>query len=420
MDVNIDRRQRGSGIDLVVRGRLDAASAGELGRAVEESMRQGLHEIALDLTDVVFLSSAGIRELLTAHRNAKTAGGRCMVIAASEPVRQVLELTRLSPLLFSGSTADPAPPRTAGRSEASRQLGSVIFTGLEPAAGRAVEARLVGGIEQALGGDAAKGVRRAIPGNSCGLGLGSLDDDGPATARAGELAAVAGAVFHRPPQPCAVVDYLVSEAAFVPHARLLSGLVWKGLPTGRAGFTPAGDEPAVKLDELAARVLEWADSDAVAVVIAAEVHGLVGAELIRPLSEATATDGPRSTAREVAARWLSFSREPVHGRRTALVVGVATKGVRGPAALQPFVRPLGPGGVKGHLHAVVFPHRPLKRGPVDLVATVSDLTASQPLAVMHLLADPQPVLGSGQSEFVHGCCWFAPVNVAATEEGDEA
>jgi hypothetical protein len=30
---------------------------------------------------------------------------------------------------------------------------------------------------------------------------------------------------------------------------------------------------------------------------------------------------------------------------------------------------------------------------------------------MHLLGDPQPVLGSGQSEFVRGCCWFAPLSV---------
>jgi hypothetical protein len=34
--------------------------------------------------------------------------------------------------------------------------------------------------------------------------------------------------------------------------------------------------------------------------------------------------------------------------------------------------------------------------------------------VMHLLGDPQPVLGRGQSDFVRGCCWFAPLAVAAS------
>jgi hypothetical protein len=65
--------------------------------------------------------------------------------------------------------------------------------------------------------------------------------------------------------------------------------------------------------------------------------------------------------------------------------------------------------VHGHAHAAVFPHRPLKRGVGDLTAAVDGLAASEPLAVMHLLADPQPVLGSGQSEFVRGWCWFAPL-----------
>ena len=45
-------------------------------------------------------------------------------------------------------------------------------------------------------------------------------------------------------------------------------------------------------------------------------------------------------------------------------------------------------------------------------ATVADLAASRPLAVMHLIADPRPVLGSGVSEFVRGAAWFAPLAVA--------
>jgi hypothetical protein len=34
---------------------------------------------------------------------------------------------------------------------------------------------------------------------------------------------------------------------------------------------------------------------------------------------------------------------------------------------------------------------------------------------MHLVADPQPILGSGESEFVRGGCWFAPLAVDAQE-----
>jgi len=100
-----------------------------------------------------------------------------------------------------------------------------------------------------------------------------------------------------------------------------------------------------------------------------------------------------------------------------VVVGVVTRG--NPAGqLAEFVGPLGPDGPSGHAHAAIFPLRPLKRGAVDLAATVDDLAASEPLAVMHLLGDPQPVLGNGQSDFVRGCCWFAPLSVAASSPSE--
>ena len=231
--------------------------------------------------------------------------------------------------------------------------------------------------------------------------------------------AACGAVFHRSPQPFAAVDYSLAEGSLVPDVQLASGLIWEGVPGGRAGFEPADDEPAVQFDELAAAVLEQSKADCLAMVVVAEVHGLVGVELIRPLGEATADDHPQTSDPAVAARWLSFSREPVHARHTALIVGVVARGMStGPVA--EFVRPLGVNGPMGHAHAAVFPLRPLKRGPADLATTVEDLAASTPLAVMHLLGDPQPVLGSGQSELVRGCCWFAPLAVAGAKRSGGA
>jgi hypothetical protein len=102
----------------------------------------------------------------------------------------------------------------------------------------------------------------------------------------------------------------------------------------------------------------------------------------------------------------------VHARRTALIVGVATR--RPPTGhLAAFVRPLGSGDLHGHFHAAVFPLRPLRRSAVDLAATIADLAGSEPLAVMHLLADPEPVLGSGRPELVRGGLWFAPLDIRA-------
>ncbi|RLS78020.1 MAG: anti-sigma factor antagonist [Planctomycetota bacterium] len=412
MDIGIERLQHDDGVTLAVRGRLDAECADELRHAAEEELRHGFHAITLDLDGVTFLSSAGIRVLFEAQRAVKAAGGSCFIGTASEPVRKVLDLTRLTPILMASAQAAQAGPHTATAPPrpADIRVGDVLLVGLEPCGSAALPGTLLGSAA-AVDGDVPPAVARPLPRHVFAIGLGALAGGGPLADQAGELLAAGGAVFHRPPQPFAAVDYLLGSGDLVPEVQFASGLLWHGLPAGRAGFEPATEDAAVRLDDLAGALLDRGRCDTIAFVVVAEVHGLVGAELIRALAAATPADRPRAATREVAARWLEFSREPVHARHTAIVVGVAT---RGPAtgALSGFVRPLGRGGVLGHAHAAVFPHRSLKRGAIDLAATLADVTAAEPLAVMHLLGDPQPVLGSGQSEFVRGACWFGPLTIA--------
>ena len=408
-------------VELVVNGRLDTECAEQLEAAVAEELRLGRHSIRLNLTDVGFLSSGGIRVLFNIHRAAKAAGGTCLISTASHSVTRVLTLSRLAPLLM--EPRDRVPPDGTAGTAASNTLthqgsprrveppaslernGRIGLIGYEHPGAVPLRASLWGNINVTAGDGAAQAPCVALPHNAFGLGLAAFDEEGAAAA--GEMVAACGAVFLRPPRPFATADSLIGTGDLVSEIRLAAGLSWEGLPRGRAGFEPVDDEPSVRLDELAGCLLARSQANAIAFVIVGEVYGLVGAELIRPLADASAHDHPRSGIAAVAAGWLSFSREPVHAKRTALVVGVASQ--HPDQKLAPFLRLLGVDGPAGHAHAAVFAHRPLKRGVADLTATVRDLSASGPLAVVHLLGDPQPVLGSGQSEFVRGACWFAPL-----------
>ena len=418
MEISIDRRETPDAIVLVVAGRLDAEHASELARVVDEELRRGHHSLALDLRDCGFLSSAGIRVLFEIHRAAKGVGGTCLIRSASEPIRKVLDLTRLTPLLMESAAGEPptseaAATRTAsdrGRAAVDVRSGTVQFIGLERPGPSALRGRLVGSADEAFSGRMSAAERVPVSRHTFALGLAGLADAEPLATRAGEMLAACGTAFHRRPQPFSAIDYLASTGDLVPEVDAAAGLTWDGMPAGRAGFEAADDADAVVIDDLAGAMLEHVAGDTLAIVVVGEVHGLVAAELIRPLAEATAADRPGSHRREIAARWLSFSREPVHVRRTALIVGVATRGLpAGPLAS--FVRPLGSGTTQGHFHAAVFPLRPLKRGSGDLAITVADITASEPLGLMHLLADPQPVLGPGRSRLVRGRCWFAPLAI---------
>jgi anti-anti-sigma factor len=274
MDISIERRTSdvplvGSSdavIELAVSGRIDAETGVELEHAVEEELRRGYHAIRLDCTNVSFLSSAGIRVLFNVHRAAKTAGAWCLIGAASEPVARVLELTRLAPMLRepqlqaspgtgSRGQSPSVDAAAAGNGPADMCEGRIFFVGLEPPGSGGLTGEVVGSFDAALLGSAAgrpvETPSRPVPRHAFGLGLAGLADDSLASI-AGEMLAACGAVFHRAPQPFAAIDYSLGEGSLVPTVRLASGLIWEGLPRGRAGFEPADDDPAVRFDELAA------------------------------------------------------------------------------------------------------------------------------------------------------------------------
>jgi len=81
------------------------------------------------------------------------------------------------------------------------------------------------------------------------------------------------------------------------------------------------------------------------------------------------------------------------------------------------IRPLGPGTpIAGHFHAAAFSYRPLQKGEIELKKTVRSLFETQALqGLLHLLSDDRAIAGAGQSEFVRGACWLAPLDEIVEE-----
>ena len=64
----------------------------------------------------------------------------------------------------------------------------------------------------------------------------------------------------------------------------------------------------------------------------------------------------------------------------------------------------------GHFHAAVFSYRPLPQRTVELGALVRGLFANHELRdVLHLLWDDRGEAGVGESAFVRGVGWIAPI-----------
>ena len=88
-------REEAGGTIVTVAGALDLALAPLLRQAVERAARLRPELLVLDLSQLSFLASAGMAELVRAHRQRPT-GTRMRVVATGRLVLRPLELTRLT------------------------------------------------------------------------------------------------------------------------------------------------------------------------------------------------------------------------------------------------------------------------------------------------------------------------------------
>ncbi len=74
-------------------GRIDAATAPILERSVRKAIAEGSHHIIVDLHDVTFLSSSGLRALLLLARELRRKGGDLVLCSLQPQVAEVFRLT---------------------------------------------------------------------------------------------------------------------------------------------------------------------------------------------------------------------------------------------------------------------------------------------------------------------------------------
>lgn len=91
---------------VVLTGKLDAQSQVAAERFLEELVSTGVRRVALDCSGLEFLSSAGVRALLTLVKRVKPLGGGVSVCAARPHVRQLLEFSGLKALLSISTTVE--------------------------------------------------------------------------------------------------------------------------------------------------------------------------------------------------------------------------------------------------------------------------------------------------------------------------
>ncbi len=80
---------------LRARGELDVSTAPALAGAVDAAIEAGARSVLLELDDVSFMDSSGIREIVRGRKQLEEQGGRLTIDGATGAVQQVLEVSGL-------------------------------------------------------------------------------------------------------------------------------------------------------------------------------------------------------------------------------------------------------------------------------------------------------------------------------------
>lgn len=97
MEMTITKQQNGTALTLAVSGRLDTTTSPELEQELSASL-DSADSLILDFSGLDYVSSAGLRVLLSAHKQMSGKGGM-KVKNVNEIVREVFDVTGFSDIL---------------------------------------------------------------------------------------------------------------------------------------------------------------------------------------------------------------------------------------------------------------------------------------------------------------------------------
>ena len=95
--MTISKTQNGTALNIALEGRLDTTTAPDLEKALKSSMG-GASELVIDFSGLEYISSAGLRVLLSAHKAMAGKDGM-KVINVNEIVQEVFDVTGFSDIL---------------------------------------------------------------------------------------------------------------------------------------------------------------------------------------------------------------------------------------------------------------------------------------------------------------------------------
>lgn len=104
-------RQSGSVMVVTPQGRFDTNGGPEVERVLADHIERGARQIVLDLSQIEYISSIGLRVILKTVMAMIRKGGKVVLCGGNDQVRTVFELSGVMIMSLHASTLDDAISR---------------------------------------------------------------------------------------------------------------------------------------------------------------------------------------------------------------------------------------------------------------------------------------------------------------------
>lgn len=93
--LDITKKSEDNAITLTLSGRLDTDTAPMLDDELAD-LPEGITNLVLDMDDLEYVASSGLRVLLMAAKKMRTRGGDCTMVKVPELIMEVFDMTGLT------------------------------------------------------------------------------------------------------------------------------------------------------------------------------------------------------------------------------------------------------------------------------------------------------------------------------------
>ncbi len=96
--MEIKKQLDGSKLTVKLSGRLDTTTAPEFESSLKQSLDK-VTDLTLDFSELDYISSAGLRVMLSAQKTMNAAKGSMRVVGSNEIVKEIFDVTGFSDIL---------------------------------------------------------------------------------------------------------------------------------------------------------------------------------------------------------------------------------------------------------------------------------------------------------------------------------